>query len=85
MTLSCPHHGPALQPIPGGQMPKSSLVAALNAALSARSGRPVAVADLPAAADPAGEDLLLAALRNSATDCDQIMQRRIGASPDGSP
>jgi hypothetical protein len=65
-------------------MPKLDLFTVFSAALkSCRT--PSAKAPVPPSPAPApmDDDLLLAALRNSATGRDQIMQRRLGASLDG--
>lgn len=58
-------------------MPKPNLGSALAKALA---GPPPARDAAAAAAHPPADtaDILLAALRNSATGCDQIIQRRIG-------
>ncbi len=61
---------------------KRNLVTALVAALENSrqpSRTPVAA---PKSSEPPGGDSLLIALRNSATGCDQIMQRRLGALPE---
>jgi hypothetical protein len=58
-------------------MPKPSLESVLARAFAGLA--PEHRAAVPAAPLPGDKtDVLLAALRNSATGCDQIMQRRIG-------
>ena len=60
-------------------MTKRNLVTALVAALE-NSRQPGRVPDAaPKSSEPPGGDILLNALRNSSTGCDQIMQRRLGA------
>ena len=58
---------------------KRNLVTALMAALE-NSRQPIRAPDAaPKPSEPPNGDTLLNALRNSATGCDQIMQRRLGA------
>ncbi len=60
-------------------MTKRNLVTALVAALE-NNRQPRRVPDAaPKSGEPPAGDILLNALRNSATRCDQIMQRRLGA------
>jgi hypothetical protein len=58
-------------------MRKPNLGSALAKALAGSPPTREAAAALPPS-PPDKVDVLLAALRNSATGCDQIMQRRIG-------
>jgi hypothetical protein len=65
-------------------MPKLDLFTVFSAALeSCRTPSARAPAPPPPAPAPMDDDFLLAALRNSTTARDQIMQRRLGALPDG--
>ena len=65
-------------------MSAPNLATALLAALARKRPPPVGGAGAAPASAAAGDDILLNALRNSATGRDQIMQRRIGLFPDGS-
>ena len=63
-------------------MTARNLVTALAAALESNPVPATTPAAAPKSKEPPGDDILLNALRNSATGRDQIMQRRIGLPSD---
>jgi hypothetical protein len=65
-------------------MSAPNLATAFLAALARKRPSPVKPAVSVPATGATGADILLNALRNSATGRDQIMQRRIGLFPDDS-